>query len=220
MMLLSTRHTLVCSATSAAAPKRSIVPCSRKSLRVCAKLGDQPGSQKETSGADQGSFGKIEAPVRDTAPDGLKVNVEDRDTDQFLRSKEANKDTEWFGTEVGFLDGMRFYGAIPEVNNCRLAMLGFFSAIVAEATTGLNLFQQVQAAPVPIAAVFLTITAATTIPVVRGLPRRGNSVFSPDAELINGRLAMLAFLSIVTVTALHGSYLDTWPFWVKKTVGI
>ena len=48
---------------------------------------------------------KIEAPVRDTKPDGAKLNVEDRDNDDVLRSKELNRDTEWFGTEVGFLDG-------------------------------------------------------------------------------------------------------------------
>ena len=91
-------------------------------------------------------------------------------------------------------------------------MLGFFAAIIAEATTGKNVFQQVLSAPLPIAAVFLTITAATTIPVLRGFPRRGNSIFSPDAEVINGRIAMLAFLGIVLIPAVRGSYIDIWPF--------
>ena len=43
--------------------------------------------------------------MRDTKPDAQQKNVEDRDQDQLLRSKELNRDTEWFGTEVGFLDG-------------------------------------------------------------------------------------------------------------------
>ena len=47
---------------------------------------------------------KIEAPVRDTIPDG-SINVEERDTTPALKSKELNRDTEWFGTEIGFLDG-------------------------------------------------------------------------------------------------------------------
>ena len=79
-------------------------------------------------------------------------------------------------------------------------MLGFFSALIAEATTGKNVFQQVQSAPLPIAAVFLTITLATTVPVVRGMPRRGNSI------------AMLAFASIVLVTIYKGTYLGIYPF--------
>ena len=95
---------------------------------------------------------------------------------------------------------------------CRLAMLGFFAALIAEYTTGLNLFQQVKAAPLPIAGVFLLITVATTIPVVRGLPRRGNSIFSPDAEVINGRIAMLAFASIALTTLFKGTYLGNYPF--------
>ena len=91
-------------------------------------------------------------------------------------------------------------------------MLGFFAALIAEYNTGLNVFQQVKAAPLPIAGVFLLITAATTIPVVRGFPRRGNSIFSPDAEIINGRIAMLAFASIVLVTVYQGTYLGNYPF--------
>ena len=97
---------------------------------------------------------------------------------------------------------------------CRLAMLGFFAAIIAEYSTGKNVFQQVQSAPWPIACVFLLITVATTIPVVRGLPRRGNSIFSPDAEVVNGRIAMLAFFSIVVITALRGSYADLLLNWL------
>ena len=61
----------------------------------------------------------IEAPVRDTAPDGAGPVEHRNQGDNILTSPELNRDTEWFGTKIGFLDGMRFYGAIPEVNNCR-----------------------------------------------------------------------------------------------------
>ena len=95
---------------------------------------------------------------------------------------------------------------------CRLAMLGFFAALIAEASTGKNVFQQVSSAPLPIAALFLTIIVATAVPVLKGTPRKGNALFSSNAELINGRLAMLAFTSIVAVTAYTGSYLGSIPF--------
>ena len=34
----------------------------------------------------------------------------------------------------------------------------------------------------------LTITVAPLVPITKGVPRTGNNVFSPTAELINGRL--------------------------------
>lgn len=81
----------------------------------------------------------------------------------------------------------RFAGAIPEVANSRLAMIGVIAALLAEKATGKNVFEQVSAAPIPIALVFLLFTAATAIPIFKGTPRKGNAVFSSDAEIINGR---------------------------------
>ena len=46
---------------------------------------------------------------------------------------------------------------------------------------------QVAHAPLAVASVFLTFIVATAVPVVRGVPRKGNSIFSSDAEIINGR---------------------------------
>ena len=48
----------------------------------------------------------------------------------------------------------RFAGAIPEVANSRLAMLGVLAALAAEFTTGLNVFEQFKAAPLPIILTF------------------------------------------------------------------
>ena len=55
--------------------------------------------------------------------------------------------------------------------------------------------------------VFLTFILATAVPVFRGLPRRGNAIFSSDAELINGRVAMVGFLGLVISTFYKGSAL-------------
>ena len=84
-------------------------------------------------------------------------------------------------------DAMRFTGAVPEIANSRLAMLGVIAAVAAELGSGMNVFQQVQTAPVPIALTFLTLAVATIVPVLRGVPRRGNGFWSADAEVINGR---------------------------------
>ena len=70
-------------------------------------------------------------------------------------------------------------------------MLGFAAAVIVEATTGQNVIQQAQAAPVPIALISLTFIVASIVPIVRGVPRKGNSVFTADAELWNGRLVRL-----------------------------
>ena len=80
-------------------------------------------------------------------------------------------------------------GALPEVLNSRLAMLGFFWALIAENITGKNVFEQVKSQPVLIATTVVLITVASAIPFYKGVRRSGNSVFTPDAELWNGRCA-------------------------------
>lgn len=86
-------------------------------------------------------------------------------------------------------------------------MLGVILALGAEVSTGKNVFEQVSAAPIPVALTFLTLILATAVPVFRGLPRRGNKVFSSDAELINGRVAMVGFAGLVISTFYKGSAL-------------
>ena len=57
-------------------------------------------------------------------------------------------------------------------------MLGFVLAVFGEATTGLNVFQQVEKAPAKIAIIFLLFIIATAVPIIRGVPRKGNAVFT------------------------------------------
>ena len=66
-------------------------------------------------------------------------------------------------------------------------MLGFVLAVIGEATTGKNVFEQFKSAPLPIAGVFVLFTIATAIPITKGVPRKGTALFSSNAELINGR---------------------------------
>ena len=83
-------------------------------------------------------------------------------------------------------------------------MLGVIAALGAEKATGLNVFEQIRLAPVPIALTFLILTIATAVPVFRGQPRTGNSFFTSDAEIVNGRVAMLGFLGLIISTFFKG----------------
>ncbi|EIE25381.1 hypothetical protein COCSUDRAFT_61600 [Coccomyxa subellipsoidea C-169] len=153
---------------------------------------------------------KLEAPVREEFPEeGMQVgpDVKDRQTlaDDIFKSDAANPDRQILNSDVGFLEMMRFKGALPEVLNSRLAMLGFFWAVIAEQLTGKNLFEQVKSQPLLIVTTVVLITVASAIPFYKGVRRSGNSVFTPDAELWNGRLAMLGIVAVIINTWNRGS---------------
>ena len=74
-------------------------------------------------------------------------------------------------------------------------MLGFVLAVVVEASTGKNVIQQTQTEQLPIALVVVTFIVASLVPIVRGVPRKGNSIFTADAELWNGRLVSLLYFA-------------------------
>jgi len=147
------------------------------------------------------SYEKIEEPVRKNWPEGSNIGSQNfapsqSEADDFLKSPEANPDTRVLGTEVGVVDAMRFKGAAPEVINSRLAMVGFVLALLGEQLYNKNIIEQATSWPAAVAAVVLTITVATLVPITKGVPRTGNNVFSPTAELINGRLAMLGIAAL------------------------
>ena len=73
-------------------------------------------------------------------------------------------------------------------------MLGFAAAVLVENATGKNVIQQTQSEQLPILAVVVTFIVASLVPIVRGVPRKGNSIFTADAELWNGRLVSLISL--------------------------
>lgn len=70
--------------------------------------------------------------------------------------------------------------------------------------SGANLFQQVNQAPVPIALTFLAITIASLVPMYRGVKRSGTGIWTPDAELWNGRTAMIGMVAVVLNTWVRG----------------
>jgi len=154
------------------------------------------------------SYQKLEAPVRTEFPAGVQVgpDVKDRqsEADDIFKSDALNPDRQILGTDVGFLEMMRFKGALPEILNSRLAMLGFVLAVLGERVQHKDLFEQVASQPNIIAAVIALITVASAIPFYRGVRRSGNPIFTADAELWNGRLAMMAMVLAVVNTAVRG----------------
>lgn len=77
-------------------------------------------------------------------------------------------------------------------------MLGFAAAVLVENSTGKNVIQQTQSEQLPVLIVVVTFVVASLVPIVRGVPRKGNSIFTADAELWNGRLvSLISLLSFV-----------------------
>lgn len=83
-------------------------------------------------------------------------------------------------------------------------MLGIAAALTAEGVTGKNIFQQVQAYPQSIAATFALWIVASLVPILRGVPRKGNAVFTSGGEINLGRLAMMGFVALIATEYFSG----------------
>merc|ERR1711920_1074064 len=100
-------------------------------------------------------------------------------------------------TSASFGEVMAFSGAGPERINGRLAMLGFVAAAGAELSSAEPLTKQIGDAPLPILSAFLIFSIASIIPMLKKAKLESFGPFSPDAEMLNGRAAMLGFLALV-----------------------
>lgn len=161
-------------------------------------------AQKPTEEA-KGLKGKIE----DVLDNKVGPAARDAVTSTTQRSVQETRPEEQ-DTELGKV--MAFSSPIPERANSRLAMIGITACLFAEWNTGVGVLQQVQKAPVAIGATFLIFIIASIVPSVRGVsPEKADKwdrplrdLFSEKAEIYNGRLAMLAFATIIGVEAAVG----------------
>jgi len=91
-------------------------------------------------------------------------------------------------------------------------MLGFIAALGAELASGEALFQQIGEAPGPILLTFVTIAIASFVPLIDGLKPDAKQLgpFNAEAELYNGRAAMLGLVALGVVELVMGGKALFW----------
>nr|CAB3452104.1 unnamed protein product [Digitaria exilis] len=109
----------------------------------------------------------------------------------------------------GLWDALAFSGPAPEGINGRLAMVGFVSALAVEASRGDGLLAQAGsgAGLTWFAATAAVLSVASLVPVLKGdtAESRGDGVMNADAELWNGRFAMLGLVALAFTEYLTGA---------------
>ncbi|CAO1949094.1 unnamed protein product [Urochloa humidicola] len=106
-------------------------------------------------------------------------------------------------------DALAFSGPAPERINGRLAMVGFVSALAVEAARGDGLLAQAGngAGLTWFAYTAVVLPAASLAPLLQGesAEERSGGLFTADAELWNGRLAMLGLVALAATEYLTGA---------------
>ncbi|CAO1949091.1 unnamed protein product [Urochloa humidicola] len=109
----------------------------------------------------------------------------------------------------GLWDALAFSGPAPERINGRLAMVGFVSALAVEASRGGGLLSQAGSGSglAWFAATAAVLSVASLVPVLRGesAEARSGGVMSADAELWNGRFAMLGLAALAFTEYVTGA---------------
>ncbi|EPS65382.1 early light inducible protein [Genlisea aurea] len=103
-----------------------------------------------------------------------------------------------------------FGGPGPERINGRLAMIGFVAAIGAEFASGQDLSEQLQNGGVSwFLATSAVLTLASLVPLFQGVTAESTSgaLMSSDAELWNGRFAMLGLVALAFTEYVKGGAL-------------
>lgn len=99
-------------------------------------------------------------------------------------------------------EAMGFAGKAPELINGRLAMLGFTHAVGFEIATGHTAGQLFWDHPVKITLWAALFSYATLAPILKNVRDEAFGPFTPEAEKLNGRAAMVGW---ALLTMLEGS---------------
>jgi hypothetical protein len=111
---------------------------------------------------------------------------------------------------AGLWNALAFSGPAPERINGRLAMVGFVSALAVEASTrGDGLLSQVASGTGQawFAYMVAALSVASLVPLLQGesAEARSSGVMTANAELWNGRLAMLGLVALAVTEYLTGA---------------
>ena len=103
---------------------------------------------------------------------------------------------------TGVLDLMAFDRA-PELINARCSMVAFVAA-AAEASSDKSVLTQLSCEPGPIIAFVVLMAVATFIPMMKNAGEKSNGPFTPSAEILNGRAAMIGFVALLVTEGISG----------------
>lgn len=103
-----------------------------------------------------------------------------------------------------FVDAMGFSGPAPEKINGRLAMVAFVAAAGAELSSHESVAQQFGDAPLPIVLTAVTFAVASLVPILKGAIDEPAGPFNSNAEMLNGRVAMLGLAGLLVTEYLSG----------------
>jgi hypothetical protein len=109
-----------------------------------------------------------------------------------------------------FSDLMAFSGPAPERINGRLAMIGFVTAMGVELAKGQGLFDQISGGGIPwFLYTSVLLSVASLVPLFEGVSVESKSkgIMSSNAELWNGRIAMLGLIALAITEYVKGSTL-------------
>ncbi|XP_058105306.1 early light-induced protein 1, chloroplastic-like [Magnolia sinica] len=109
-----------------------------------------------------------------------------------------------------FTDVLAFSGPGPEIINGRLAMVGFVSAIGVELAKGDGVVAQLANGGLPwFVGTTIVLSLASLIPLFKGVSPQSKSdgLMTSNAELWNGRFAMLGLVALVFTEYLTGGAL-------------
>lgn len=110
-----------------------------------------------------------------------------------------------------FSDLFAFSGPAPERINGRLAMVGFVAAMAVELAKGQDLFEQItQGGGVAwFLGTSVVLSVASLVPLFKGVRAEAESdgIMNADAELWNGRLAMLGLVALAFTEYVKGGTL-------------
>ena len=108
------------------------------------------------------------------------------------------------GEESMTLAGAFAFDKAPEIINGRLAMIAFVAALGAEISSGESVARQFGESSVGVVLTAVVFTAASLIPMLNGTKKESFGPFKPEAELSNGRAAMIGFAFLLIAEAVNG----------------